>query len=111
MELEDVLETGGFRPKMGPDGFPRALSAKEFSTSLDDAGAFSRALFWLEGEEAVVKFILEIKVPRQTVQQLETMVLDGKLSVIVQPEQLQSFNRAVTSPRPLNFTPLPSDEI
>ena len=96
---------------MGPDGFPRSMNAKEFSTSPEDAAAFSRDLFKLEGERAVPKFIVEVKVPRKMLQQLESMVLDGKRSVIVQPEHLQSFNRALTKPKLLNFTPLPPDEI
>ncbi len=108
-ELNDVLRIGGFRPKIGTDGFPRSMSAKEFSTSLDNAGDFSRDLFKLEGTQAVPKFILQTKVPRKTFQQLEKMLLDGKPSVIVQPEQLSFFNKTITKPKPLNFTPLPRE--
>jgi len=77
--------------------------------SLDNVGDFSRDLFKLEGTQAVPKFILQTKVPRKTFQQLEKMLLDGKPSVIVQPEQLSFFNKTITKPKPLNFTPLPRE--
>lgn len=86
-EEQDIRASGGFRAARG------TMETKLFALSAEEAAAVGRALFELDRRPFT---LVEARVPVIFAERLEHLIVDGRLTVAVAPDQLTDLNRLAT---------------